>query len=145
MLNQSRSTRWRNRLTWLLILGILVNLSASVIFIRESDKSTLNTQAPISISSYFRDYALLSTPIRIDSKPYKVKSNGSYTTRVTLAENKKVACFLLPSQSPFDRSLCRISICFADIETTSQSWLGYACRLLDLPPPTPTARFIEPV
>ena len=137
MLNQSRSTRWRNRLTWVVLVGVLVSSSVSFIFIRESDKSTLNTQTPISISSYFQDYALLSTPIRIDSKPYKVKGNGSYTTRVTLAENKKVAYFLLHNQSSFDRSLCRISICFADIETTSQIWLRYACRLLDLPPPPP--------
>ena len=143
-MNDSRITYQRNRLTCLVAVCVLLSLFVSVIFICAWDKSTLNAQAPISISSYFGDYALLSAPIRIDNKLYKIKGNGSYTTRLTLAENKKVAYFLLHSQTSFDRSLGRISTCFAYVDTTSSSWLRYTCQLLDLPPPPP-AKFMEPI
>lgn len=126
-MNDSRISYQRNRLIRLAVVCVLISLSVSAIFSREWDKHTLNAQAPISISSYFQDYALLSAPVRIDNKLYKIKDNRSHITTLTLAENKRAAYFLLHSQSSLERSLRSISI--------SPSWLHYACRLLDLPPP----------
>jgi hypothetical protein len=128
----------------LAVIGVVVGLSASGILIHDSDNTNPNNQAPISISSYLRDYALLSTLTFIDSKPYKVKVNVSYTNKASSPENASVAHFLPQSQSLLNRSLCRISICFAVTDTTYLSWLRHACKLIDLPPPPP-ANFIEPV
>lgn len=130
---------WRNKLIWVMIIGGLVITSISVISIREPDKSTVNSRSPIFISPYVRDYALLVLPARIESKTYKIKGNGSCTGKVIFVENKKIVSCPNPGQISFYRNLRNISICFADIEIISQSWSGYACSLLGLPPPPPPA------
>jgi hypothetical protein len=137
MLIQSRNT-WKNWLTWLVAVWILFCASVSIAFLHEPAKSPLNTQAPVSLYSYFQDYALLSSPIRIDSKSYKVKINGSNITGATLSEHKKAIYALPHCQNLCQQSLGRISTRFAETDATSQKWLSYACHLLDLPPPPPT-------
>jgi hypothetical protein len=142
MLNQKKGAGWRNRLPLLVVIGVLVISSASGVLIRDSDNTNPNNQAPISISSYLRDYALLSSPTFIDSKPHKVKVNVSYTNKASSPENASVAHFLPHSQSLLNRSLCMISICFAVTDTTYLSWLHHAGKLIDLPPPPPD-KFME--
>jgi hypothetical protein len=136
MFKQGRHT-WRNRLIWMLIISVLVISPLSVISVHGQDRSALSPQSPISISAYFRDYALIFAHVRMDSKTNKLKGNGIPATKFTLSENKRIAFNLLPRQSSFYRNILTTSICFANIESTFQGWSGYACSLLDLPPPTP--------
>jgi hypothetical protein len=144
MLKQSGNIYWRNRLLLLFLLVALANLSLAAMLFHDTDRFTLNTQTPISLSSYFQDYALITPLFVIDSRPHKTKSIIGAATRISPPENANLARFLVHSQSLFYRSLCWIPISFTDASTAYRSWLHHACKLIDLPPPPP-ARFTEPV
>lgn len=136
MLKLSRNTIWAYGLTTLVVASVLVSLSPLIILniTHGEDEFTPESRSTISILSPFRDYALLAAPAQTDNRPHKGKYSESHATRVPLAENKKVPYLSLPGQSPCGRSLLLLT-CFAGIDTTSSSWLRYACPLLDLPPP----------